>query len=93
MAFRLVWLKNPGDSELEWRRHDVSRRSRGMFDKFLSRDLDNDGAIDSIGTRGNSVPFDGVFWIEQVRSSGPIASFEQFREVDSTQLLRPKNIE
>ena len=61
---RLGWFENPGSSgELGagWTRHDISRRKRGMFDKLIPRDLDGDGDIDFIGTRGNSVPFDGVF--------------------------------
>ena len=34
--------------------------------KFLE-DLDQDSDIDFIGTRGNSMPFDGVIWLEQLR--------------------------
>ena len=48
---RLAWFENPGDAKLEWHRHDISRRKRGMFDKFIARDVDGDGDVDFIGTR------------------------------------------
>ncbi|HBX99835.1 MAG TPA: VCBS repeat-containing protein, partial [Gammaproteobacteria bacterium] len=53
---RIGWFENPGNIESEWVRHDISRRKRGMFDRFIARDLDNDGDIDFVGTRGNSDP-------------------------------------
>ena len=62
-----------------------------MFDKFLALDLDGDGDIDFVSTRGNSVPYDGVFWLEQVRSSDPRPSFEKARETDSEEVPLPKN--
>ena len=37
----------------------ISRRKRGMFDKFIAKDLDADGDIDILGTRGNSQNLDG----------------------------------
>ena len=60
-----------------------------MFDKFIPRDMDGDGDIDFIGTRGNSVPYDGVFWLEQVRTTEPVAAFEQARAVESVQRPLP----
>jgi hypothetical protein len=60
-----------------------------MFDKFVARDLDGDGDIDFIGTRGNSAPFDGVFWLEQVRSSNPVASFQAARSDESPEMPLP----
>jgi hypothetical protein len=39
-----------------------------MFDKFVVRDVDGDGDPDFYFTRGNSRPFDGVFWLEQTRA-------------------------
>ncbi len=87
---RLAWFANPGDAKGAWTRHDVSRRKRGMFDKFLALDLDGDGDIDFVSTRGNSVPYDGVFWLEQVRSSDPRPSFEKARETDSEEVPLPK---
>jgi hypothetical protein len=85
---RIGWFENPGP-EGDWRRHDISRRVRGMFDKFLPYDVDGDGDVDFIGTRGNSVPYDGVFWLEQVRSREPRPRFERARPVDSPELPLP----
>lgn len=86
---RLAWFANPGDATGAWTRHDVSRRKRGMFDKFLEMDLDRDGDTDFVSTRGNSVPYDGVFWLEQIRSSDPQPSFEPARETDSEEMPLP----
>jgi len=83
---RLAWYQNEGG---EWIRHDFSRRQRGMFDMFVERDMDGDGDVDFIGTRGNSGPYDGAFWLEQVRSEAPVASFEQAREQDSPEVPLP----
>ena len=83
---RIGWFENPGDLEKEWIRHDISRRKRGMYDKFIGRDLDNDGDTDFIATRGNSYPYDGVFWLEQVRSSAPQPAFVRAREIDSPEM-------
>lgn len=80
---RLAWFSNPGDAAGAWTRFDISRRKRGMFDKFLALDLDGDGDIDFASTRGNSVPFDGVFWLEQIRSPEPRPSFRRARALDS----------
>ena len=63
---RIAWFER---RDAGWLRHDISRRKRGMFDKWLAHDFDGDGDIDFAGTRGNSEPFDGVFWLEQVRDS------------------------
>jgi hypothetical protein len=57
-----------------------------MYDKWLLRDLDSDGDLDAIGTRGNSEPYDGVIWLEQVRSEKPAAVFRQARAIDSQQM-------
>jgi hypothetical protein len=86
---RLGWFENPGDPTGPWTRHDVSRRERGMFDKFIARDLDGDGDIDFLGTRGNSSPFDGVYWIEQVRSVDPLRAFTPARTSDSPERALP----
>ncbi|MEZ5393310.1 MAG: hypothetical protein R2724_10655 [Bryobacterales bacterium] len=86
---RLAWFANPGDPTAAWTRHDISRRKRGMFDKFLPRDMDGDGDVDFVSTRGNSAPYDGVFWLEQVRTAEPVASFERAREVDSVEMPLP----
>jgi len=84
---RIGWFENPGvASHNPWKRHDISRRKRGMYDKWLVRDMDNDGDPDVVGTRGNSFPFDGVIWLEQVRTDDAQAVFKQAREVDSEQM-------
>lgn len=91
---RLAWFENMGTGGKDWIRHDISRRKRGMFDKFIPRDMDNDGDIDFVSTRGNSGCFDGVFWLEQVRTAQPLSSFEQARDEDSQEMpLPPANIE
>ncbi|HEX6994891.1 MAG TPA: VCBS repeat-containing protein [Gammaproteobacteria bacterium] len=84
---RLAWYQNQGDGT--WVRHDFSRRQRGMFDMFIERDMDGDGDVDFVGTRGNSGPYDGVFWLEQVRTPEPVASFRQARAVDSPEVPLP----
>jgi hypothetical protein len=87
---RLGWFQNPGDAAMPWTRHDVSRRKRGMFDQFLARDLDSDGDVDFISTRGNSDPFDGVFWLEQVRTASPQKNFVPARPNDSQEMPLPE---
>ena len=86
---RLAWYRHPGDAKGTWTRHDISRRRRGMFDKFVPRDMDGDGDIDFATTRGNSGTFDGVFWLEQVRSRNATAAFTRARPEDSTELSLP----
>jgi hypothetical protein len=60
-----------------------------MFDKFIARDIDGDGDIDFVGTRGNSYPYDGVFWLEQVRSPTPTPAFTRARAEDSDEMPLP----
>ncbi len=86
---RLAWFEHPGDPTGTWIRHDFSRRARGMFDKFIPRDMDGDGDVDFMSTRGNSVPYDGVFWLEQVRTAEPVPAFDQARATESVQLPLP----
>jgi len=86
---RIGWFENPGEIESEWVQHDISRRKRGMFDRFIARDLDNDGDIDFVGTRGNSDPYDGVFWLEQVRSNEPRRNFQPARSEESDEIALP----
>jgi len=86
---RLGWFENPGVAGQPWVRHDVSRRKRGMFDKFIAFDLDGDGDMDFMGTRGNSYPYDGVFWLEQVRTAEPVARFSRARATDSDEMGLP----
>ena len=86
---RIGWFANPGTPGEPWPRHDISRRKRGMFDKFLARDLDADGDLDLIGTRGNSAPYDGVFWLEQVRTATAPPAFQRARTQDSQEMPLP----
>lgn len=86
---RISWFENPGNVDEPWLRHDVSRRVRGMFDMYVSRDLDGDGDMDLIATRGNSGEYDGVFWLEQIRSKTPSPSFIPARESESRPLPLP----
>ena len=87
---RIGWFEHPGDDGTgDWVRHDISRRKRGMYDKFIARDADGDGDIDFFGTRGNSAPYDGVFWLEQVRSDAPRPAFEWARDQDSPEMPLP----
>lgn len=86
---RLAWFQNPGDMKKPWIRHDISRRRRGMFDQFVPRDMDGDGDLDFVSTRGNSSIYDGVFWLEQVRSAAPLPSFTQARTQDSPEIPLP----
>jgi len=86
---RLAWFENPGDPRAAWIRHDFSRRARGMFDKLLPRDMDGDGDVDFVTTRGNSGPYDGVLWLEQVRTPEPVPAFERARAEDSPEVPLP----
>ena len=60
-----------------------------MYDQFIARDMDGDGDIDLVGTRGNSGRFDGVFWLEQVQSKTAHRSFTPARPRDSRALPLP----
>lgn len=87
---RLAWFQNPGKSGTSWIRHDISRRRRGMFDQFVPRDMDGDGDMDFVSTRGNSSNYDGVFWLEQVRTPNAVPSFQQARTKDSPEVPLPE---
>ena len=86
---RLAWFENPGDPAGAWVRYDISRRKRGMYDAFIARDMDGDGDIDFVATRGNSGKYDGVFWLEQIRSSIALPSFEPARKSESQPMPLP----
>ena len=87
---RIGWFENPGRVGEEWTRHNISRRKRGMFDKFIPWDLNGDGSIDFVGTRGNSSPFDGVFWLEQVLTQDAQPVFKRARVQDSEEMPLPE---
>jgi hypothetical protein len=61
-----------------------------MFDAFIPRDMDGDGDLDFISTRGNSSIYDGVFWLEQARTRDPAPSFTQARRQDSPEVPLPQ---
>lgn len=86
---RIGWFENPNNIEASWQRHDISRRKRGMFDKFIAQDMDNDGDLDFVSTRGNSAPFDGVFWLEQLRTTTSQQAFTPARQSDSPEMPLP----
>ena len=76
----VVWFENTGD---KWIKNNILRRKRGMYDKWIPLDLDNDSDLDFVGTRGNSMPYDGVIWLEQLRGQGSSKVFQQARDKDS----------
>ncbi len=86
---RIGWFENPGNPSPAWIRHDITRRKRGMFDKLIPRDLDNDGDIDFLATRGNSDPYDGVIWLEQIRTRNPLPTFNAARSGESPEMPLP----
>ena len=76
----VAWFEN---TESGWKKNNILRRKRGMYDKWIPVDLDEDGDLDFVGTRGNSKPYDGVIWLEQVRSKNLLPTFKQARDIDS----------
>ncbi len=86
---RLAWWEQPEDPTQEWTLHNISRRKRGMYDMFIPRDIDGDGDIDFVTTRGNSEEFDGVLWLEQVRTAEPVKNFQPARAKESQHMPLP----
>jgi len=76
----VVWFQNNG---AKWEKNNILRRKRGMYDKWIPIDLDKDEDIDFIGTRGNSEPYDGVIWLEQMDSDHSESVFLPARDKDS----------
>ena len=76
----VVWFENKNNS---WKKNNILRRKRGMYDKWIPLDLDGDLDIDFIGTRGNSQPYDGVIWLEQIRFEDTNMVFKAARSIDS----------
>lgn len=37
-------------------------------------------------SRGNSAPYNGVIWLEKIRSENPRAAFERARQIDSPEM-------
>lgn len=86
---RIAWFENPGEPVQAWKRHDITRQVRGMNDMFISRDMDGDGDVDLVTTRGNSGRFDGVVWLEQVRSKDQRPAYRAARKKESRHLPLP----
>ncbi|WP_165605807.1 FG-GAP repeat domain-containing protein [Flavivirga aquatica] len=83
----LAWFEQPTNLSKKWIFHPIVRRKRGMYDKFIAYDMDKDGDLDFVYTRGNSHPFDGVYWIEQIRSKeNPTVFFKSERIKDSEKM-------
>ena len=82
----VAWFER---TESGWKKNNVLRRKRGMYDKWVPLDIDKDGDLDFVGTRGNSKPYDGVIWLEQVRSKEPLPAFIQARIEDSISVPFP----
>ena len=76
----VVWFENKNNS---WKKNNILRRKRGMYDKWIPLDLDGDSDIDFIGTRGNSQPYDGVLWLEQIGFEDTNMVFKAARRIDS----------
>lgn len=86
---RIAWFENPKDLSKPWARHDIQRTKRGMYDAFAARDMDGDGDIDFVATRGNTGNYDGVFWLEQVRTRAAQRSFLPARAQESAHVSLP----
>ena len=65
------------------------QRSPASLLAAVMANLDGDGDMDFLGTRGKSVPYDGVYWIEQVRSRSPKNNFQRARVTDSDEISLP----
>jgi hypothetical protein len=87
----LAWFRQRESSVAEWERHHISWRKRGMFDDFVVRDMDEDRDVDFVGTRGNSIPCDGVFWLEQVRATTPNSALRLARRHESKPMPLPSD--
>ena len=86
---RIVWYEQPGKPEDQWIEHNISRRVRGMYDAFAAVDIDRDGLLDVLYTRGNSGEYDGLYWLRQERSENPQAVFTPTRDNESRALPLP----
>ena len=60
-----------------------------MYDRLLARDVDGDGDVDFLMTRGNSYLYDGVLWLEQrhLEMQGP--TFTAARGLESPERPLP----
>jgi len=83
----LVWIEQPARKGDAWNAHFIGTFSPDSITGLEVADIDGD--VDFIGTRGNSYPYDGVFWLEQVRSPTPGTRFIRARAQDSDELGLP----
>ena len=88
-AGRLAWFENPGPAGSDWKRHDIRRVRRGRFVAFIPVDMDADGDLDFVATRGHSGEYDGLLWLEQRHSEAPVRIFLPARESESAALPLP----
>jgi len=95
---RLAWFEQPAEPLQTWPLHTVSRRRRGMFDMFVPFDVNRDRYVDLVTTRGESgrgkdSSFDGVVWLEQVRTTQPRRNFTPARVGDSPEIPLPLRLQ
>jgi len=85
----ISWFELAGDplDDASWIEHELTRVVWPINSQTV--DLDGDGDLDFASTRGNSVPYDGVFWLEQVRTSTPLPVFKRARHADSEEMGLP----
>ena len=86
---RIVWYEQPDTPGGEWTEHNISRRVRGMYDAFAAIDIDRDGLLDVLYTRGNSGEYDGLYWLRQKRSESPQPVFTPAHDSESRALPLP----
>ena len=85
----LVWLEQPESPTDIWRLHTIGHTVPDQLVGLAVADMDGDGDVDFVSTRGNSSVWDGVFWLEQVRSPEARPAFERAREIDSPEMPLP----
>ena len=88
-AGRITSVGNPAKASSKWVCRDISQWTRGIFDMYISRDLDRHGTMGRISPSGNSGDYDGVFWLEQVDPKAPVPSFTPARAIESPALPLP----
>lgn len=85
----LLWLQRPADAGSDWPTTLIGNFAPDQLVSVRLADIDNDGDLDFVGTRGNSEPYDGVIWLEQVHTANPTARFVPSRKLDSEQMANP----
>jgi hypothetical protein len=77
----------PTDAVDAWVEHELNRTVIPVNARPI--DLDGDGLLDVLYTRGNSGEYDGLYWLRQERSESPQAVFTPAREKESRALPLP----